>query len=323
MTQTNLNKIKDLDVFELFVFKYIFEHKHANNVAKLLNVSAPKVSRSLSNLRNTFDDELFYRRQAELKPTPVANGLYDSICEFCRIVEKLETPVTPAQATQEEQVLHIAVPQILFTGIARSLKHAQDQGRITKVRLHSWHENTADDIYNGKLDFGVGFENALSKELTIAPLGHLQALCVVGAEDHPIWSQHENVRLEHLTEYPFIYIAEAGFNDKIDPFELYCRNHGLTPAKIESVSRREEWYSHMLNMGSLSFLTPVEADFYKDVPSIHTERLLDKDYFSLHGRQHGPMLHFIETQKQYRHYNSKQREAIADVIRHAIITKPH
>lgn len=82
MSTQLLKQICELDVFTLLVFKSIFDNGHANSAAKALNVSAPKISRCLNALRLTFNDELFYRRQQGLKPTPLAESL---LCRYLPI----------------------------------------------------------------------------------------------------------------------------------------------------------------------------------------------------------------------------------------------
>ncbi|MEZ9165517.1 LysR family transcriptional regulator, partial [Shewanella sp. 10N.286.55.A9] len=77
MLNDSLKKLSELDIFCLIVFKTLYENGHANSTATALQVSAPKVSRCLTQLRITFNDELFYRRQQGLKPTPLAEALYE------------------------------------------------------------------------------------------------------------------------------------------------------------------------------------------------------------------------------------------------------
>lgn len=87
MTSRLLKQLCELDIFTLMVFKNIYETGHANCTARDLAVSAPKVSRCLAALRLAFDDELFYRRQQKLKPTPLAESLYQpSVISFTQCI---------------------------------------------------------------------------------------------------------------------------------------------------------------------------------------------------------------------------------------------
>ena len=92
-----LKKVSELDVFSLLVFKLIYETGFANFAAKELAVSAPKISRCLTSLRAIFNDELFFRRQQGLKPTPLAERLYQPVCQLFYILRYRQAllPVWP------------------------------------------------------------------------------------------------------------------------------------------------------------------------------------------------------------------------------------
>ena len=65
-----------LDILSLKILVSLYENKSATYVSKALDIPAPKISRSLKNLREIFGDELFIRRKYGLFPNEFATHLY-------------------------------------------------------------------------------------------------------------------------------------------------------------------------------------------------------------------------------------------------------
>ncbi|WP_394129457.1 LysR family transcriptional regulator [Shewanella maritima] len=311
----NIKKIKELDIFSLFVFKQTYEQKHANCVAKTLGVSAPKVSRCLNALRATFDDELFYRRQAELKPTPLADSLYPSINALCQNVQQLEDVASTEQKPQSSKLLHIAVPPIFMASISHHLSQSHIREKYGSIRIHPWSSHSAEQIYNGEIDLGIGFEIAFAAELDKSAISQLSSVNFIARDDHPIWQASPTTTLEDICQYRFLYIEEIGFNDKLDPFERFCIETGTPYTELHKVATLEEWYCHLLTMDSIAFIPPTEAQVYQELPNIRCERLSQTQTERLIGNNKLPQLHLIEPQENYRRYSNEYRTLVIDIVK--------
>lgn len=216
MTKDLMKRIKELDVFSLIVFRHIFESGHANEVARTLGVSASKISRSLNALRVAFNNDLFYRRQQGLKPTLLAEKLYPNICVFTDSLDQFKKLLVDEYEYHEELVLKLGVLPMFMRVVAERLSQPEIKSKIGKVQIISWDDNSIDNLHKGDLDFGITYELAEGYELTQEKIIDTDALCVVANEQHPIW-QLKNILLEDLSEFPFVYIANKGFNDRLDP----------------------------------------------------------------------------------------------------------
>lgn len=59
----------------LVIFAALYQEKSVNRASERLNIGQPAVSNSLSKLRLVFQDPLFFRRNAEMVPTAVADDI--------------------------------------------------------------------------------------------------------------------------------------------------------------------------------------------------------------------------------------------------------
>ncbi|MCU7995069.1 LysR family transcriptional regulator [Shewanella glacialipiscicola] len=312
MSNLLLKQICELDVFTLLVFKSIFDTGHANSAAKALNVSAPKISRCLNALRFTFNDELFYRRQQGLKPTPLAESLYVAICQFTESVYHLEQSATQIQnaATHSDLPLHIAACNGLLSFLALQLSSPEIAQKLGNIYLHKWQENSAELIHAGVLDFGITLDNAENKELSYTKLGSVNGVYIVADKQHPLWQIETYITLEHICRYPFLFQELKGFNSKIDPLELFCQRQGILLPAVDKVIDREEWYAHLLTMKSIAFCSTIDMHTVKHMPGLHLERLSDTELNRLHDTMMAPHYYLIQKKAVHRRYSQSQCDLV-------------
>ncbi|CAM4138174.1 LysR family transcriptional regulator [Shewanella sp. JBTF-M18] len=319
MSNQTLKKISELDVFCLMVFKVIFQTGHANIAAKQLNVSAPKISRCLNMLRATFDDELFYRRQLGLKPTPMAEFLYEPVCQFCEAVLKIEQSISEKSSELASDRLRIAVTSSIMASLSLAFARSDAKTAFSQLQFVIWGDDSADQIHNGELDMGVTFDACNEHSLSVETLGCLSSVCLAANEEHAIWTQSEPLTLETICRHPFLCLDGKGFNDKIDPLEVFARQNGADIDCIERVSSRDEWYSHLLTMNSVAFLPCSEAEICGALPGIRVVRLSDEEVARLHGESMSPQYLLLENPAEYRRYSMEQRELIIQLIKQLLV----
>ncbi len=315
MGNQHTKKISELDVFCLMVFKVIFQTGHANIAAKQLNVSAPKISRCLNMLRATFDDELFYRRQLGLKPTPVAESLYEPVCQFCDSVIKIEQSLTDKLSEDKPATLKVAVTSCIMASLSLAYSRCEYRTLIGDIQFVTWTEQSADAIHNGEIDMGISFDASCESALSVQSLGGITKVSIAAQECHPIWQIQSDISLENICSYPFLCLDGIGFNDKIDPLEVFARQKGGTISSVHRVNTRDEWYSHLLTMGSVSFLPSSEASIGHHLPGIRVESLSEDETARLHGDSMAPEVMLIETTSDLRRYSAEQRKLIVQLIK--------
>ncbi|WP_261389235.1 LysR family transcriptional regulator [Ferrimonas balearica] len=292
------------------VFKAIFETGHANQTAKVLSVSAPKISRCLNHMRGIFDDELFYRRQYGLKPTPLAETLYPSICRALSTLLGLSQG-TPLGQNPDGPCLTLAVHSHLLIPLSQRIRQQQRAGQLGPVHLQLWRDDTAERLHRGDLDLGIALEAPNFDDLEAQPLGEVASVCVVAREDHPLWSLPQPLTLELLSQYPFLYYIGQGFNERMDPLEAYCRREGLTLPRVDGVTDREEWVAHLLTMDSFAFAGPAACcGPLAQLPGLQCQVLPDEQVARLHGAMVAPRYYLVERRAAYRRYDDAVRAQV-------------
>lgn len=316
MSNPLLKQICELDVFTLLVFKTIFDTGHANSAAKALDVSAPKIGRCLNALRLTFNDELFYRRQQGLKPTPLAESLYAAICQFTNSVYNLEQSALQIQNTHNttDLPLHIAVSNELLSFLAPQLSSPDVITQLGKIRLHKWQENSAELIHAGELDFGITLENADNKELSYTRLGCISGIYVVASKHHPIWQTELSITLEHICRHPFLCLDLKGFNSKVDPLEFFCQRQGILLPSIDRVIDREEWYAHLLTIQSVAFCSSIDMHTVKHMPGLKLVPLSLTELHRLHDSMLPPQYYLVEKPRARRRYSQTQCDIVVSPL---------
>ncbi|QSX34535.1 LysR family transcriptional regulator [Shewanella avicenniae] len=316
MTHDLMKRIKELDVFSLIVFRHIFESGHANEVARNLGVSPSKVSRSLNALRAAFNNDLFYRRQQGLKPTLFAEKLYPNICVFTDSLEQFKDVLLDEHYPHEDIILKLAVVPMFMPIVAQRLAAPEIQQQLGKIQLYCWDENSIDNLHKGDLDFGISVTQELMDyhELTQQKIIDTQALSVVAKSNHPIWQSYAQFDVEHLADFPFVYIATQGFNDRLDPFEQYCRETEKSYVSISPVKSYAEWYCHLLTMNSVSIAHIGERNLINDLPGLRCERMPQPQFLRLDNALRTPRIYLIERSKPLRRYNENTRGLIFSTV---------
>ena len=307
MTNDLMKRIKELDVFSLIVFRHIFESGHANEVARSLGVSASKISRSLNALRVAFNNDLFYRRQQGLKPTLLAEKLYPNICVFTDSLDQFKKLLVDEFEYREELVLKLGVLPMFMRVVAERLAQPEIKSKIGKVQIISWNDNSIDNLHKGELDFGIAYELADGFELTQEKIIDTEALCIVANEQHPIW-QLNDISLDDLSEHPFVYIASKGFNDRLDPFEQYCRENERVLTNVTAVRSYGEWCCHLLTMDSVALAHISELNVTNSIIGLRAERMQDCEFERLDSALRTPRVLFVERSKMLRRYDEHLRQ---------------
>ncbi|WP_368873252.1 LysR family transcriptional regulator [Shewanella algae] len=321
MTSRLLKQLCELDIFTLMVFKNIYETGHANCTARDLAVSAPKVSRCLAALRLAFDDELFYRRQQKLKPTPLAESLYQPVCDFIHSVHRLEQQVHQSRQPSNDICIHIAVAHGLLCALAMKLGLKNIQQQLGQVRLYPWQDDSAEKIHRGQLDLGICLEHPEQLDLILSSLGQTMGVCVVSREDHPLWQRSPAITLEDISQYTFVYLTIKGFNERMDPMELFCQQEGIPLSQVHAVHDREEWHAHLLTMGSVAFSTPNEMALIEGMPGLRVQHLPETEVTKLHRAFSLPSYSLVEKAPSYRRYSEQQRKQLLALVTQELYPK--
>jgi transcriptional regulator, LysR family len=154
-------KLSDVDLNLLYIYLVLIEEKNVTKAASRLKVSQPAVSRSLSRLREVFDDPLFVRNSHGLSTTARTDQLAPQLKEM---MEALETLIQPSEFIPEQSTRRFVLSTTDFgslTVLPKLLEAFRAQAPHAVLEVKSWDESTVSDMGNAEIDLAVA---VLSKE---------------------------------------------------------------------------------------------------------------------------------------------------------------
>ncbi|MGY2048604.1 LysR family transcriptional regulator [Methylobacterium sp. JK268] len=179
--------------------------------ARLLNVSAPGISRLMKYTENAIGIRLFDRQGGRLVPSQQARAVFEQINAVFDKVEDLRYVVDHAQSGSGQELRIGSVPSICHVMVPRAIerlraKHPQLLIDINILKL----EEAIDYLLLGKGEVVAMSYRLDHPGLTFEPLATGNLLCIV-PEAHPL-AARETIAAEEIVRYPLIGI------DPNDPY---------------------------------------------------------------------------------------------------------
>ena len=179
--------------------------------ARLLNVSAPGISRLMKYTEDTLGFRLFIRRHGRYDPTPEARDVFDLIDTVYKKVEDLQTAIDRMKRGETKELSLGSVPSIANVMVPRAIERLR--GRYPQLRIDInilKLEDAVDYLLLGKgevVAMSYRFDHPI---VTFEPLARGRLLCIV-PQGHPLASR-ASVSPDEIVRYPLIGI------DPSDPF---------------------------------------------------------------------------------------------------------
>ncbi len=201
-------ELAKIDLNLLISLQVLLEERSVSRAAERLHITQPAMSKTLSRLRNLFDDPLFTRSSHGMQPTPrsleLAAGLGEILGGINRLVAGSRfNPGTCFGEVTLAMSEYIGIA--LLPGLARRL---QSQAPQLSIRVITRVENQLEQLALGKLDLAIQVEQAqYPREYRVAYLGGSPP-AILTRESHPL--THGPVTWERLQQYPLVrlYISD-------------------------------------------------------------------------------------------------------------------
>lgn len=178
-------RLSDIDLNLLYIFRVLIEELNVTKAAARLDVSQPAVSRSLSRLRDIFDDPLFVRTSHGLSPTTKTQSLTPLLIDMLKGLESLIQPSEFKPLTSQRRFILSTTDFGTLTVLPKMLDRFQQAAPNAILDVKAWDEETANELDHMDVDLAVA---VLSKE----PPGGIRAMrlksdCMVclARKDHP------------------------------------------------------------------------------------------------------------------------------------------
>ncbi|MGL4936928.1 LysR substrate-binding domain-containing protein [Shewanella sp.] len=295
----HINNMDDLDILSLKILVSLYENKSATFVAKTLDLPAPKISRSLKNLREIFGDELFIRRKYGLFPNEFASHLYPIAKETITCAAKFQR----AQANKTSQTkthIEIAAPGFIAHAFPKALMQAiKEEQKQIEISVTPWSKHTMQDIISGETTLGICCNrsgNGITEnadKLQTTPLQRINKVYLIASKNHPIFKQE--ITLESIAQYPFINTNLGSTSTRPSPYQEFCTQNGInlhTEITLSSISSLFEYLSESQTISLLPYR--VIHELASDIPELHTCQLSQLETERLHSHVEAPTILLIQ-----------------------------
>lgn len=193
--------------------------------AKLLNVSAPGISRLMKYTEDTLGVRLFNRRHGRYVPTPEARNIFDLLDNIHRKVEDLQTAIEGLGRGEGRELSFASVPSIANVMVPRAVERLKRRFPELGIEVNILRiEETIDYLLLGRGEVVAVSSRFDHSIIDFAPLATGRLLCIV-----PLGSElagKRSIRPHEIVEHTLIGI------DPGDPYgrimtEIF-RREGLT-----------------------------------------------------------------------------------------------
>ena len=214
--------LERIDLNLLIALQVLLEEKNVSRAAERLHITQPAMSKTLTRLRDVFDDPLFTRSSHGMRPTPRALDLVANLEQVLQGIQSLLTDQDFDPARYRGEVT-LAISEYigvwLLPPLIRRLAFLAPQltvKTITRV------EHQLQQLALGDLDFAVQIKHAhYGDEFLCHPLGGTQPV-ILAREGHPLSGQEPD--WEKVLAYPImrLYMADQ------DELEFFQNSASMT-----------------------------------------------------------------------------------------------
>jgi DNA-binding transcriptional LysR family regulator len=217
-----------LTLRQIEVIRAIMVAGTVNGAAKLLNVSAPGVSRVMKHAETVLGVQLFSRRRGRYIPTAEAKGIIDQVNDIHRKVENLQHSIDSLKRGTAVVFSFASVPSISQFVMPRAIKRLSRKYPDLLMNIDILKIEEAVDYLLYRRGEVVAMSYRLDHPgMTFHPLAKGELVAIV-AEDHPLADRSE-VSVSELACHPLIgvdahdpygNIIARAFTDNGQPFDL-------------------------------------------------------------------------------------------------------
>ena len=200
----NLNNI-DLNLF--IAFDVIYTEGNLTKAGKILGITQPAVSNSLSRLRDTFDDELFIRTSGGMKPTPAAQNIIGDIRAALDLMRNSIAESDSFNPSTARTLFKIAIGDTseyrLLPSLLKSLEESAPEVDIESFSTPR--RETPRELAAGNIDFAIDPPIHANKSLNHSKIFEDKYVIAV-RKDHPL-CKLKKITLENYLELSHIHIS--------------------------------------------------------------------------------------------------------------------
>ncbi|SUI93118.1 LysR family transcriptional regulator [Shewanella morhuae] len=246
-----LQRISKLDHFSLRVLIELIEQQSVTTVALRLNVTQPKISRTLTMLRDSFGDELLTREQNLMRPTKLAESLYEpmkSLVESYRLL----SDVVNYQLLQKKEI-NVAVQNHMGQFMLDCLQEtAKDLSLDLTFNIYPWTDQVQRLLSLSQMDYSLTANPPDSDKIYKYLVGHIKQFFLVAHREHPIFTEHLSV--ENAFSSPLALLNYCITEQKQHRIETLAEKFNIPINVRLKTMDLNQLFDHLENSDSVSYL---------------------------------------------------------------------
>jgi len=191
-----------VDLNLLISLQVLLEEKSVSRAAERLFITQPAMSKTLSRLRNLFEDRLFTRSSRGMRPTPKALDIAEGLEAILGDISLLLGGRQFDPATFRGRVTLALSEHMGIALLPVLIRRLSELAPSISIRVESTVEHQLEELALGNLDFAIQVRQTYyDPDFRVAPLGG-SPLAILMREGHPL--SRGEVTWERLARFPLI-----------------------------------------------------------------------------------------------------------------------
>ena len=196
------DKLARIDLNLLVSLQVLLEERNVTRAAGRLFITQPAMSRTLSRLRNLFDDPLFTRAARGLVPTPRAEELEQQLPALLSAVASVVTRNEFDPKTFEYTFRIAVVEQFGQSLFGPLLAELQKEAPHIVVQAIEHTEGTEESLAKGSIDFAIEREKPEEEDIDFLPLLANEPI-IIARTNHPLATK-KKLKLKDILTYNYV-----------------------------------------------------------------------------------------------------------------------
>lgn len=207
----DIRELGRLDLNLLVALEALLEERSVSKAAERLFVTQSAMSKTLSRLRELFDDELFIRKASSMVPTPRAEQLAESLPGVLQAVQLMMQPEEFDPSTYRGELNVVVQGHMGVWFLPTLLSRLSQMAPGMRVTAQTRAENPFEQLANGGLDFILQIERQeYPGDLDLTTLAFASPT-VLARRGHPL--EGKELSMEDVISYPQIALVSTDISE--------------------------------------------------------------------------------------------------------------
>lgn len=201
----------NFEFLDLKAFLAVLELSSFHGAARLLNISAPALTRRIKQLEQTVGAPLIERTTRKVGPTQVGRELKPLVRRLVDEFEESILSISDLGGRHRTQVRLASVPTAAFYFLPRVVHAFNLRYPAIRFRIMDLSANEGlDAVANGEVEFGINITGATRDDLRFTPLIE-DPFVLACRRDHPL-AAHDALPWSALAGHPLIGVSKSSGN---------------------------------------------------------------------------------------------------------------